>query len=177
MLLHDIVATSRRVASTSARLGKIAHIATALRALTLDEVEIGVAFLAGAIRQRRLGIGPAALRSARTAPAAEPSLELREVYRQTRRLQSELIGIARRGGVRLTHNLESMEPEDIVAEALRHFGSYHKRAAATRQGDRLFATDRNLLFYYQNRVEGYRLERGAGLAPALSGDHRTLGAA
>jgi hypothetical protein len=89
----------------------------------------------------------------------------------------ELTGLARRGGIRLAHNLESTEPEDVVADALRHFAIYHTRAAATRRGDRVFATDRNLLFYYQNRLEGYRLERNAGLTPALSTDHRAMRAA
>jgi glycerol-3-phosphate O-acyltransferase len=116
------------------------------------------------------------VRLLRTSGATE-SLEMREVYRETRRVQSELTGLARRGGIRLAHHLESMEPEDLVADALRHFAIYHTRAAATRRGDRVFATDRTLLFYYQNRLEGYRLERNAGLEPALSSDHRTLRAA
>ncbi len=105
------------------------------------------------------------------------SIEMREVHRETRRVLSELTGLARRGGIRLGHQLENAEPEDVVADALRHFAIYHTRAAASRRGDRIFATDRNLLFYYQNRLEGYRLERNAGLEPALSGDHRALRAA
>ena len=54
MRFLEIVTTSRRVASTSSRLGKIELLAVSLRALSVDEVEIGVAFLAGTIRQRRL---------------------------------------------------------------------------------------------------------------------------
>jgi DNA ligase-1 len=79
MRLHDLVTTSRRVAATSARRGKVELLATTLRALALDEVEIGVAYLSGRIRQRRLGIGGAAVAGVRGEPAREPSLELREV--------------------------------------------------------------------------------------------------
>jgi DNA ligase-1 len=79
MRFHDLVTTSRRVASTSARLGKIELLASSLRALSVDEVEIGVAFLAGTLRQRRLGLGPAALQSAHTTAATEPTRELRDV--------------------------------------------------------------------------------------------------
>ena len=77
--LHELVTTSRQIASTTSRLAKVEHMATALRRLRLDEIEIGVAYLSGAIRQRRLGIAGAALAGVRGDAAAEPSLELREV--------------------------------------------------------------------------------------------------
>src|SRR6185295_15504332 len=81
MLLQDLVATSRRVASTPARLAKIEHLATTLRALGLGEVEVGVSYLSGSLRQRRLGIGMAALASVRGEAAREPTLTLAEVDR------------------------------------------------------------------------------------------------
>ena len=79
MRFHDLVATSRRVAATPARLGKIEHLASCLRAMTLDEVEIGVSYLGGSVRQRRVGLGPAAVQSASTGAAAEPTLDVRDV--------------------------------------------------------------------------------------------------
>jgi DNA ligase-1 len=79
MRLHDLVDTSRQVASTPARRGKVALLAATLRALAPDEVETGVAYLSGAIRQRRLGAGWAAVSAVRGEPASAPSLELREV--------------------------------------------------------------------------------------------------
>jgi hypothetical protein len=63
--------------------------------------------------------------------------------------------------------------EDTVADALAHFAIYHKRPAAKRKGDRLLPTDRTLLLYYQNRLEGYGLDALGG-APSLSPDHRSL---
>jgi hypothetical protein len=37
-------------------------------------------------------------------------------------------------------------------------------------------SDRNLLLYYQNRLEGYGLEERLGRRAALSADHRALAA-
>jgi DNA ligase 1 len=79
-LLADIVATSERVAQTSRRNAKIAELAACLRRLAPDEIETGVAFLAGKTRQGRIGIGYALLRAARPGAHAETTtLALAEV--------------------------------------------------------------------------------------------------
>lgn len=104
-------------------------------------------------------------------------MRLVEVYDEAQRLLEELRGLAARGGVRLGPVVNAGAPDEVVADGLAHFSIYHTKAAATRRGDRVFPTDRALLFYYQNRLEGYRLERRGGMAPALSPDHRALRAA
>ena len=79
-LLANIVATSQAIAGTSSRRAKATAIATCLRALAPDEIDIAVACLAGEIRQGRIGIGWAAIRDARPAGAMDaPSLTLHEV--------------------------------------------------------------------------------------------------
>ena len=47
----------------------------------------------------------------------------------------------------------------IVQTALRHFGTYHAKPVIVRRGDRVFAEDMKLLFYYSNRLRGYGLEK------------------
>ncbi|MBV9499593.1 MAG: ATP-dependent DNA ligase [Acidobacteriaceae bacterium] len=79
MLFAEIVETSRRIAGTTKRLEKTDLLATLLRRLTPEEVEIAVSFLSGATRQGRIGIGYATLRDALPDPAAESTLELGEV--------------------------------------------------------------------------------------------------
>lgn len=80
MRLYEIVATSRDVAEASARSDKIRHLAACLRRAEPGDIEIAVALLSGAPRQGRIGIGPAALRSAESATAAPtPVLTLAEV--------------------------------------------------------------------------------------------------
>jgi glycerol-3-phosphate O-acyltransferase len=101
-------------------------------------------------------------------------LSLRDVYAEVRRLLDELRGIHRRGGVRLGPVVESASAEDVVEDGLRHFSIYHASPAVSRRGDRVMSQERSLLFYYSNRLEGYRLERGTGLRSPLTSDHRML---
>ena len=91
-LVVELVDASQRVGEHSARRAKIAHIADLLRRLEPGEIEIGVSYLAGAIRQGRSGIGYALIRDARPAGnATAPTLTLIEV-------DAVLEQIARAGG-------------------------------------------------------------------------------
>lgn len=102
-------------------------------------------------------------------------VEMVEVYEVIERLLGELRALALSDGVRLDPRLDRARAEDVVSEGLRHFATYHETPAVSRKGDRLFASDRNLLFYYQNRVEGYGVWPEPELSPALSRDRRSLG--
>src|SRR5687768_3691180 len=80
MLLQELFEVSRRVAATSKRTAKIAELGDALRRMQPAEITIGVAYLSGDIRQRKIGIGYAAIRDAQPGTAADqPSLELLDV--------------------------------------------------------------------------------------------------
>ncbi len=79
MFLSDIVATSKHVGATRSRLAKIDALASCLRRLTLEEIEIGVAFLSGVTLQGKLGIGYATLRDATSPGAHAAILTLKEV--------------------------------------------------------------------------------------------------
>ena len=79
MLLIDIVNTSHKVAGTSSRLEKIATLSACLRSISADEIEIGVNYLAGRLRQGSIGIGVAMLRAASSDTiGTSPSLTLQE---------------------------------------------------------------------------------------------------
>lgn len=80
MLLREVVTTSERVGATSKRLAKIELLAVLLDRLDLDEIEIGVGFLTGVLRQGTVGVGYAALKEP-APPAAEPTLSLLETDR------------------------------------------------------------------------------------------------
>ena len=80
MLLQELVEVSRRVGATSKRSAKIIELSDALRRMLPAEIPIGVAYLSGEIRQRKIGVGYAALRDARLdASAADSSLTLIDV--------------------------------------------------------------------------------------------------
>jgi DNA ligase-1 len=78
MLLADLVATSEAVCATRSRLEKARLLGEALRGLAPGEVEPGVAFLSGELRQRQIGVGWRTV--AEVPPAADaPSLTVAEV--------------------------------------------------------------------------------------------------
>ena len=88
MLLDDLAQTSAAVAQTPGRLAKTRLLADCLRRADRDDVPIVVAFLSGELRQRRTGLGYAALRDL-PAPAAQPSLQVREVDAEFERISAE----------------------------------------------------------------------------------------
>jgi DNA ligase-1 len=75
------------VSATSARSTKVRELATFLRTLPAEEVEIAVHYLSGEIPQGRIGIGYSALQAAAASPpAAAPTLALAELDRQLTQL-------------------------------------------------------------------------------------------
>jgi DNA ligase-1 len=81
MLFANLVKTSGCIASTTKRLEKTDLLATLLKQLHPDEVEVTVAFLSGYTRQGRIGIGYSTLRNATGPPAGSATLEILEVDR------------------------------------------------------------------------------------------------
>ncbi|MGX1472821.1 UNVERIFIED_CONTAM: DNA ligase-1 [Streptomyces canus] len=78
MLLARLAHVSQEVAATSARSRKIALLAELFRDAGADDVPIVIPYLAGRLPQGRLGVGWKVL-SRPVAPAAEPTLTVREV--------------------------------------------------------------------------------------------------
>ena len=86
-LLADLVATSARVAGVASRRAKIAHLAQFLGTTHGDETGIAVAYLSGAVRQAKTGIGHAAIRDAMPVVQADvPSVTLLDVDRTLERI-------------------------------------------------------------------------------------------
>ncbi len=86
---------------------------------------------------------------------AEPSFPLTDVYARLEDTLARLRDLAAKGLLRLDETLARGDPVAILGEALAHLGSYHRRPAMVRRGDRLFHEDRNLLLYYGNRLAGH----------------------
>ncbi len=77
VLLKDLASVSAAVGGTRARSAKVELLANALRTATPAEVPVVVAYLSGGLRQRRTGLGYAALRDL-PAPAQEPRMTVLE---------------------------------------------------------------------------------------------------
>ena len=76
MLLADVVATSAAVGATRSRTAKTAALAALLRVASPEEVEPATAWLAGELRQGRLGAGWRTLSGLAASPASIPSLQI-----------------------------------------------------------------------------------------------------
>src|SRR3989442_15205708 len=75
MRFVELVEASRSVGETAARLEKIGHLAEVLKRLSPDELEIGIAFLSGSLRQGRIGLGRAVVAGGGVVvPAGPPAL-------------------------------------------------------------------------------------------------------
>jgi len=79
VLLADLAAVSDAVGATRSRTTKTTELAQALARLRPDEIEAGVAFLSGELRQRQIGVGWAALRDVPAPNPAEPTLTVHDV--------------------------------------------------------------------------------------------------
>lgn len=104
---------------------------------------------------------------------AEGNLPLSEVYRETEHLLQAIRELEAQGKIRLGPTAIG-SADDVVDDALAHFKSYHDKPAIIRRGDRVIPSDRTLLLFYQNRLEGYGLHERFGRRPTLSPNHRSL---
>lgn len=137
-----------------------------LRDNVVESTHITARAIFRALRRRNPDMST--LRLIRTG-GQEDDLPLREVYRETEQLLETLRDKAQRSQIRLGPSTRG-PAEDVVSDGLLHFDIYHTRPAARRRGDRVVPSDRTLLLYYQNRLEGYHLEGG----DLLTSDRRAL---
>jgi DNA ligase-1 len=98
MLLAELVVTWERVGATSSRLAKVQALAAVLRRLSDEETVPGVAFLAGELRQRQIGVGWAAMRDL-PDPVADSSLTILAVDAEFARIG----GLAGKGSQAARH--------------------------------------------------------------------------
>src|ERR1044071_7077993 len=79
MLLADVVAAARAVSETRSKNAKIAALADLLRRLEPGEIEAAVGFLAGDVRQGKIGVGWATLSRAGAGSAQEATLTVADL--------------------------------------------------------------------------------------------------
>ncbi|HMI92004.1 MAG TPA: 1-acyl-sn-glycerol-3-phosphate acyltransferase [Polyangiales bacterium] len=85
----------------------------------------------------------------------QPSVQLSELGPEVERT---VAGLKRSSTPpRLGRELQQPDARAIIDDALRHFQSYHTEPAALRRGERVIHRDRNLLYYYGNRLAHYGL--------------------
>ncbi len=88
----------------------------------------------------------------------EDGLQMTRVYGVMNSLLAIIADEEKEGRIVLNPALQGRSTADVVGEALRYFGSYHVHHVVERRGDRVFAADMNLLYFYHNRLNGHGLE-------------------
>ncbi|MGW4382730.1 ATP-dependent DNA ligase [Kitasatospora sp. NPDC004531] len=81
MLVAEVAGASARLAGTAARSEKVRVLAELFGRVSAEEAPLVVAYLAGRLPQRKVGVGPQALRE-RPAPAAAATLGVLELDRR-----------------------------------------------------------------------------------------------
>jgi len=198
VLFAELATTSDAVRETRSRKRKAELLGAALRQLGPGEIEAGVAFLSGELRQRRTGVGWAALREV-PAPAGAPSLSVAEVDAAFERL-SALAGPGSQGARREAVTAlfaRATAPEQaflrgLVAGDLRQgaLAGVMSDAVAAATGIPRVAVDRATMLRGDARVvaevalrEGeaglgrFRLEVGRPVGPMLAAPGASLGEA
>jgi DNA ligase 1 len=189
VLLDRLAAASAQISATSSRSAKVRHVAEVLRAAAPEEIPIVVAYLSGELRQRRTGLGYAALRDL-PAPATTPALTVTEVDRtfermsaltgkgsqaERRRLFQALMGRATREEQRLLTGLVSGELrqgalDGVMLEAVARAAdvpSADVRQAVTLAGT-LTPVAGAVLGHGAAGLDQFRLEVGTPLRPMLA---------
>lgn len=132
----------------------------------VESTHVSARAIFGLLRKRNPKMST--LRIIRTG-GIDDDLALRDVLAELERLLDELRPMHDQGRIRLGPSARG-PAEDVLSDGLMHFSIYHTRAAARRRGDRVVPSDRTLLLYYQNRLEGYHLDGG----DVLSDDRKNL---
>ncbi len=88
----------------------------------------------------------------------EESIPVPEAYARVDKTLQALRRLESQQRLMLDQPLRDYDVPALVNYSLAHLSSYHRRPAVERRGDRLFHIDRNLIFYYQNRLEAHSAE-------------------
>ena len=198
MLFSELAATSAAVGATRSRKRKAELLGAALRQLGPGEIEPGVAFLSGELRQRRTGVGWATLREL-PPPATAPELGVAEVdaaFARIAALEGAGSQAARREAVTALF-ARATAPEQaflrgLVAGDLRQgaLAGVMADAVAAATGIPRASVDRATMLCGDPRVvaeaalregeaglEHFRLQLGRPLSPMLASPGASLGEA
>ncbi|MBM4387340.1 MAG: 1-acyl-sn-glycerol-3-phosphate acyltransferase, partial [Deltaproteobacteria bacterium] len=86
------------------------------------------------------------------------SVPFEEAERALQGILERLGKMEKSGGVKLEETVRNGSAFDVLMNAVKYFGLYHKKPVIVRKGNRLFTMEPDLLYYYRNRLSGYGLE-------------------
>ncbi|HZU95233.1 MAG TPA: 1-acyl-sn-glycerol-3-phosphate acyltransferase [Planctomycetota bacterium] len=90
--------------------------------------------------------------------STDGELDFAMLAKRVEQLRSRIEMLASQGKIRVDDRLRGKTGDELVMAGLRSLSQYHKRLVIERKGDKVVAVDRNLLYYYRNRLLGFGLE-------------------
>ena len=90
------------------------------------------------------------------APSTDLSVEAVATVAAIERLRQRFLATPSAGA--LHPAIAGLSAAEILDDAIRGFGTYHRRPIASRRGDRIIVGDLQLLYYYQNRTSHLKPE-------------------
>lgn len=81
-----------------------------------------------------------------------------DLLRRAERLQSALRKLASQRRIQLSHNVEKLDPRELVDRAAEVLHMYHARPVVRAAANGIDVRNPNLLLFYANRLSGYGLE-------------------
>lgn len=92
------------------------------------------------------------------AGGSADSIPLTDAYKRIDLTLRSLRRLSDLGKIRMDRTVGRADTVLMMGEALAHFQSFHQHPAIVRHGDRLYHVDRNLIYYYRNRLTGFGMK-------------------
>lgn len=80
-------------------------------------------------------------------------------YQQVGVVQKRLQELTEKDQVKLSTEVREMSAEELVKDGVKHLNAYHLYAPITKNKEFFVSEDIKLLYYYHNRLYGYKLDR------------------
>lgn len=82
-----------------------------------------------------------------------------EVYEQMDRVRNRLIQMCQDGKIKLSKEVREYDMEALVKDAIKNINVYHFYKPIAQKDGKFYSEDFRLLYYYSNRLDGYKLDR------------------
>lgn len=87
------------------------------------------------------------------------SIQSEQLYEQVKIVQKRLIALAKINEVKLSPEVKTNSPEELVKDSIKNLNSYHFYAPLKVKKGNFACEDLKLLYFYHNRLFGYKLDR------------------
>ena len=86
-------------------------------------------------------------------------IPLEEFHRHISTIQNQLKLLAANGELKMSREVDTMSPEELVIDALKNINCYHFYSPLKIERGNARCEDLKLLYFYHNRLFGYKLDR------------------